>query len=118
REFGCWFFVMLSFWLALRWNDRPSWTGAFGVQLALCVAALFRSEALVLFAALLLWQAVAAVPAQRRGRVLMLGAVPAVLGGAVMALYLGGHLPGGNRLADDLGRFTFDDFGARADALA
>lgn len=24
REFGYWFFVLFAFWLALRWNDRPT----------------------------------------------------------------------------------------------
>jgi hypothetical protein len=28
REYGCWFFFMLSFWLALRWSERPQWRSA------------------------------------------------------------------------------------------
>lgn len=118
REYGCWFFVVLSFWLALRWHDRPSWLGAFGVQLALFGASLFRSEALALFPALLLWQVFAAVPAQRGARLLMLGVVPAMIGGALLALHLGGHLPSGNRIADDFGRFSLAEFDTKADALA
>ncbi len=28
REYGCWFFIMLAFWLASRWSEQPRWAGA------------------------------------------------------------------------------------------
>ncbi|MBK8524401.1 MAG: hypothetical protein IPL58_09980 [Betaproteobacteria bacterium] len=40
REFGCWFFVMLACWLALRWEEKPSWPGAVAIQLSVGTAAL------------------------------------------------------------------------------
>ena len=53
REYGCWFFIMLAFWLVLRWAERPRWLTALPPQLALATAALFRPEALALFPCLL-----------------------------------------------------------------
>ncbi|MBI2307248.1 MAG: hypothetical protein HYU78_08085 [Rhodocyclales bacterium] len=118
REYGCWFFVILSLWLALRWSESPRWASAVAVQAALGAAALFRPEALALFPALLAWQFVAAPRADRRRRLLMLGALPIAGAAALLALYLGGHLSNGNRLADDLGRLSASRFDAKAQALA
>ena len=42
REYGCWFFMMLSFWLALRWAENPGWGGALIVQLALVILSLIH----------------------------------------------------------------------------
>lgn len=118
REYGCWFFIMLSFWLALRWAEKPGWLASTGVQAALGMAALFRPEALALFPALLLWQCFAAPRAERRRRLLMLGALPLAAAMLLFALYWTGHLPGRSRLAFDLGRLSTERFDAKARTLA
>lgn len=83
RECGFWFFCLLAFWLAMRWQDAPRWREAIACQLALGLAALFRLEAVVFYPALMLWQAFAAPAGQRLRRVLMLGSLP--LAGAILA---------------------------------
>jgi len=76
REYGCWFFMMLSFWLALRWSENPRWGSALIVQLALGITALFRPEALVFFAALVMWQLFEAPKESKMRQVLMIGGIP------------------------------------------
>ena len=39
REYGCWFFFMLTFWLSLRWSESPRWPMALLAQLALVLSA-------------------------------------------------------------------------------
>lgn len=50
REFGFWFFSILALSLILRWFERGGWLRAALVQLAIAGAALFRLEAVMLFA--------------------------------------------------------------------
>lgn len=118
REYGCWFFIMLAFWLALRWSERPRWTSALGIQLSIGASALYRSEALILFPALIAWQAFAAPRTERWQRLLMLGGLPALGGIALLLLYLGGSLSSGDRLAKDLSRLSTARFDTKAEALA
>lgn len=117
REYGCWFFVMLSFWLALRWSDSPRWPLALAVQLSLIAAALFRTEALAFFPALILWQAFEAPAGERWRRLAMIGGLPAIGLATLLALYATGQLYSG-RLANDLGRFSIARFDAKALAMA
>ncbi len=116
REFGCWFFVMLSFWLALRWHDRPTWLMAIGIQASLLGAALFRPEALTLYAALIAWQLFASADRRWR-RLAMIGLLPAVGGTVLVILYLSGHL-GSGRLAREFSRLSLAPFDAKAQVLA
>ena len=118
REYGCWFFVMLGFWLDLRWAETPRWKTALAVQACLGTAALFRPEALVLFAALFFWQAWQAPRAERFSRLLMIGALPFLGGILLLGLYFGGGIPRGSRLADELQRFSLSSFEFKAQALA
>lgn len=68
REFGFWFFSVLTLWLALRWQASSSWAKAAGMVLSVMAAALFRLEAVLLLPALVLWQLPALLrPAQRAG---------------------------------------------------
>lgn len=117
REYGCWFFVMLAFWLALRWDEQPRWPTAIAIQATLVLAALFRPEALTLFAALVGWQLVSAPKGERGRRMAMLGLLPAIGGMAMMALFLGGQL-GNHRLGSELSRINVARFDAKAEALA
>lgn len=55
REFGFWFFSVLTLWCAMRWQDRGGWLGALGIQVSVVLAALFRFEAVLLMPALVLW---------------------------------------------------------------
>lgn len=118
REYGAWFLIMLSFWLALRWSEKPRWATVLPVQISLGAAALFRPEALALFPALLAWQAFSAPRSERWRRLLMLGGLPLAGGILLFSLYLGGHLSSGNRLAGDLGRLSTERFDAKAQVLA
>lgn len=118
REYGCWFFVMLSFWLAMRWSERPRWSGALAVQATLGAAVLFRPEALTLFAALIAWQWFDAPKEERLRRLTMLGTLPIAGALVLIAMYLGGRLEQGGRLAGDLSRISAARFDAKAQALA
>lgn len=117
REFGCWFFIALAWWLALRWDERPRWTGALAIQAALAGAALFRPEALALFPALLGWQAFGAPKSERWRRLTMIGALPAAGGLVLFGSYIAGTL-GDGRLAGEFGRFRLANFDIKAKALA
>lgn len=116
REYGCWFFVMLAFWLALRWADAPRWLTALSVHAALGAAALFRPEALALLPALILWQAFEAPSRERWRRLAMIGALPLLACTALLIAYATGSLSG--RLAGDLGRFSPERFMAKAQLVA
>jgi hypothetical protein len=77
REYGYWFFAMLAFWLALRWERAGcGWRDALFCQLALVAAMLFRLEAVVFFLALMAWQATAAPAGERIRRVAAVAALP------------------------------------------
>ena len=117
REYGCWFFVMLSFWVALRWSDAPRWPFALAIQLSLVAAALFRPEAVAFFFALMLWQFFEAPAAERWRRLVMIGGLPLIGLVALLAFYITGKL-GRGRLATDLGRFSLERFDAKALAMA
>jgi hypothetical protein len=91
REYGFWFFCLLAFWLAMRWQDAPRWREALACQLALGLAALFRLEAVAFYPALMLWQALAAPGGQRLRRILMIGCLP-LTGAGVMAVLAGAGL--------------------------
>ena len=118
REFGCWFFVMLACWLALRWEEKPRWPGAVAIQLSVGTAALFRPEAVALFPALLAWQLFAAPREQRWQNLAMIGMLP-LLGGALLAAwFLSNGLVVSDRIASDLGRISMSRFDTKAEALA
>lgn len=117
REYGCWFFIMLALWLALRWSDKPRWSLALAAQGALAVAALFRPEALAIFPALALWQIFAAPGAERWLRLMMIGSLPA-LGFVVLLLLQASDQLNFGRLTWDLRRFNLDNFSAKAQAMA
>lgn len=118
REYGCWFFIMLSFWGALRWSEQPRWISGFGILGALGAAALFRPEAVALYPALVAWQWFDAPRDERRKRLLMLGCLPALAGAILLILFFTGHLSSGNRLASDLGRLSFERFDAKAKIMS
>jgi hypothetical protein len=118
REYGCWFFVMLAFWLALRWAESPRWKTALAVQACIATAALFRPEALAFFVALFFWQAWQAPRPERLQRLMMIGALPLLGGILLLGLYFSGGISGSSRLAWDLQRFSLSSFDIKAQALA
>ena len=118
REYGCWFFIMLSFWIALNWENRPNWLVAFVSQIALGFAALFRSEALAMFPALLAWQYFRSPKEERLHRLTSFSLLPAIVFITLLVLYLSGQLPESNRIASDIGRLSIDRFNAKAAILA
>lgn len=117
REYGMWFFVMLSFWMALRWEKMPGWLSGLWIQLAIVVASLFRPEALAFFCALWGWQFYRAPKAERWQRISMLSIVPLVgLIAVVTITVIGGKLP--DRLLSEFGRLKLTSFESKASALA
>ena len=100
REFGFWLFCLLAILCALRWARRPNWAGGSIIQACLVAASLFRVEAAAFFAALALWQVLAAGAwRQRLQRLLMLAWLP-LLGGLIGAvLVLSGGIDLGGRLS-------------------
>ncbi|MEZ5618948.1 MAG: glycosyltransferase family 39 protein [Rhodocyclaceae bacterium] len=88
REYGFWFFSLLAFFLAMRWNDTQRWREAVFCQVALAVATLFRQEAIAFYPALMLWQAFGVPAGQRRRRVIEIGFLP--LAGVFLAAALFG----------------------------
>ncbi|PKO85756.1 MAG: hypothetical protein CVU18_18495 [Betaproteobacteria bacterium HGW-Betaproteobacteria-12] len=115
REYGCWFFLLLAFRLAIDWPARPGWRRALAIQASLLLAALFRPEVLVFYPCLVLWQHFRAAPEKRWSGSLMLGALPALGLLVLLAAYFTGALGGSSRLANELARF---DFLGRFDATA
>ncbi len=116
REYGCWFFTMLSFWLAGKWSACPDWQRALFTQFALCVASLFRPEALVFLAALVMWQIVEAPKKEKWHRVLMIGSMSIAALVLIIFLYMIGHLPA--RLSGDIGRVGIIRFNVKAEAIS
>lgn len=99
REYGLWFFSLLAFWLAMRWEESGRWREALGCQVAVLLAALFRLEALAYFPILMVWQFLAAQDGVRLRRALMIGCLP--MAGAVLAglLFVSGLVAMPTRLA-------------------
>ncbi len=118
REYGAWFFSMLALWLAIRFDERPGWLLAQLILPSLAVAALFRPEAVVLYPAIVLWQAWSS-PAAERARRLAMIAGPACLFGVLFLVYfLGSPLYEKSRLASDVLRFGFQGLEQKVQAVA
>jgi hypothetical protein len=117
REYGAWFFIMLSFWLAMRWAEMPNWRMALATQAVLVFAALFRPEALAFFLALFLWQVFSSPAEGRWWRVVQIGALPVLCLVLLLALHATGNL-GSDRLAADFGRVSLERFDVKAQAMA
>jgi hypothetical protein len=107
REYGCWFFMLLAFRLALDWVEKPSWLRALAIQGSLLLSALFRPEVLVFFPCLVLWQHFRPHPESRWSGSLMLGTLPAL--GLVMLLvtYFAGAHGESSRIVNEIARFDF-----------
>ena len=89
REFGYWFFTVLAFWLALRWERTGCrWREALPCQLALIAAMLFRFEAVAFFLALMAWQATSAPAGERVRRLVRVAALPLMT--VLLLILLGG----------------------------
>jgi 4-amino-4-deoxy-L-arabinose transferase-like glycosyltransferase len=103
REFGYWFFVMLSFWLAQRWEEKGHrWKESLLCQLALGGAILFRLEAAVFYPALAAWQLFAAPAGSRLKRALMISCLPVVTIFLLAAVMLAGMVRLPNRVVSYL----------------
>lgn len=118
REYGCWFFVMLGLWLALRWEENPRWMTALATQASLATAALFRLEALAFFVALFFWQVWQAPPAERVRRLVLIGGLPIIGGIVLLGLYFGGNISKSSKFADEVRHFSLESFDVKAQALA
>ncbi len=117
REYGCWFFMMLTFWLALKWEDSPHWARALLLQTSLCIAALFRPEALALFPALIFWQVFTAPANERWKRLAMISSLPATGLAALLLIMSTGHVTP-SRISGEMERINLARFDAKAQTLA
>lgn len=106
REYGCWFFTLGAFWLALRWSEKPRWGMGLLVQILICVASLFRPEAVAFFAALVLWQTFEAPRKQKLTRILMIGWLPILSAFLLAAMLAAGHFSPEGRLGTVAGLFN------------
>ena len=124
REYGAWFFITLSFWLALRWSAAPRWRTGILIQLVLCIAFLFRPEALAFFAALILWQcvSVSAPWKEKLRRIAMIGGIPFAVFIVVLILAAFGQFNPDGRLGNIIDYFNPERklalFDAKSRALA
>jgi len=117
REFGCWFFVMLGFWLAIRWRETSNNAMALASQLSILVGALFRPEALVFLIALFSWQLFSPQDKSKWKNLLLLGFLPALGASILVIAFLLNHLPS-ERLAADLSRLNFHKIQDKANAMS
>lgn len=107
REYGCWFFMLIAFRLALDWVEKPGWLLTLAIQASLLLAALFRPEVLVFYPCLLLWQHFRATPEKRWMGSLMLGTLPAIGLFVLLAAYFSGVIGESSRIANEIARFDF-----------
>jgi len=117
REYGCWFFLTMSLWLSLKWDERPRWITAMATQCSLLAAALFRPEALAFYPALILWQLASAPRQERVRRLAMIGLAPMLGLGILGLLFLTGKLES-VRLAAEFQRISLVRFNAKAEILS
>ena len=122
REFGCWFFLFLALLLVLRWVSRPTWWLALAAQISICIAALFRPEALVFIGALIVWQLFSAIQSREKKPLIMMLLMPLALVVGAVALFFMGMIDLPERIAS---RFSyanpsqlFEAFNNAADQLA
>ena len=118
REYGCWFFMTLSFWFALEWAESPRWRNAFAVQLALAAAVLFRPEAIVFFAIFPLWQLFSTAKGEKWRCAFTIGFLPLLGFSVLLVLFFSGKLDSGHRLYGELSRMSLTRFDAKAQALS
>ena len=123
REFGYWLFCLQSLLAALRWQKNPTYAGGLIVQSMLLMAALFRVEALVFFAALALWQLFTRLPWKVRfQRMSMLIGLPLMAFLALSLLIIAGKIDMAGRLSNYALAanpfFVFKNFRDVADQLA
>lgn len=115
REYGCWFFIMLSFWLALRWAEMPTWRMGILAQASLVLASLFRPEALVFLPGLILWQVFETKQDQRVRRLAMIGSLSLIALIVFATLFATGLLP--KRLVADFSRINSEHFKSTAKSI-
>jgi len=107
REYGCWFFLLLSFRLTLDWPEKPDWPRCLAIQVSLFLAALFRPEALAFYLCIVLWQHFQTPSARRWRNSLMLGALPSLALILLVSAYFMGALGESSRLTNEFHRFDF-----------
>ncbi|MDR2837064.1 MAG: hypothetical protein LBV49_00595 [Azonexus sp.] len=115
REYGCWFFMLLSLRLSLDWPEKPCWSRCLAIQATLLLAALFRPEALAFYPCIIFWQHFQTTPEQRWRASLMLGMLPALAFSALLGAYFSGFLGESSRLTGEFDRFNlYAEFDATA----
>lgn len=118
REYGCWFFCMLSFWIIMRCSDRHRQPLIIASPLALTTAALFRPEALALLPALVLY--VVSIHWKNFRSLLS----PGIVGIALVGILISGTLALSvttdplSRISGDLGRINLERFEVKTQTLA
>jgi hypothetical protein len=118
REFGFWFFCTLALWLALDWLRHGGWRRAIAVQAAIAAAALFRLEAVFLFAALTLCLLPEFRARQTWLQLLQINVLPLAAMLAALVLLLAGQELAQPRVAHFLSLLDPRNFLARFDLMA
>lgn len=78
REYGAWFFMVFGLWLANNFSDKPSWHVGLSVFPAIALGALFRSEVVAMFPALLAWLFFV-LPSEQRKKQIFIVCLPLLL---------------------------------------
>lgn len=117
REFGCWFFVMLGFWLAIRWQETGKQFLAWAAQCSIVLGALFRPEAMCFLVALILWQLSSPSVESRRKNLITITALPLLGASVLLTAFLLNQLPS-QRLVSDLSRLNFQRVHDKAKLIA
>lgn len=117
REFGCWFFVLLGFWMAIRWRETGRWFLAWGAQFSIVIGALFRPEALAFLIALVCWQLCAPSSQSRWKNLLLIGFLQILGGSILIAAFLMEIFPS-HRLISDLSRLSIQRIIDKANVIA
>ena len=118
REYGGWFFVILAFWLAVRFNEKPRWLTAQAILPVLGLGALFRPEALAMFFAVLLWQVIVAPHGERLRRTWMLAGPAALFGVGVLVYFVNSAFFDQTRFAIDVTRFGLQTLDGKVASIA
>lgn len=118
REYGGWFFIMLALWLAVCFAEKPRWLTAQAILPVLGFGALFRPEALLMFPAVLFWQALASPPEERLRRTWMVAGPAALIGVGVLVSFVNSAFFDQTRFAIDVTRFGLQTLDGKVASIA
>lgn len=116
REYGSWFFLLLAWWFAIRWNESMRWRDVLAAQASVLASALFRPEAIAFLPAMVLWQLASKREEGRLRRIFMMSLLPLFVMVMGLVAWATGLLP--DRLMGEVQRFAWAGFDRKTMALS